>query len=103
MVESRGWNMPAARSVATSQMIDAAATSHGQSTYQTPVGFKYIGQLIREEARRLGSMIEQILLFSAGKQNTGRYNLQPVDIVSVVEGVLHDTASAIASAGMTNP
>ena len=54
IVESRGWNMPAARSVATSQMMDAAATSHGQSTYQTPVGFKYIGQLIREDKIAMG-------------------------------------------------
>ncbi|HME12657.1 MAG TPA: hypothetical protein VKF79_07345 [Candidatus Acidoferrum sp.] len=54
MVESRGWNLPAARSVATSQMIDAAAKSRGQTTYQTPVGFKYIGQLIREDKIALG-------------------------------------------------
>jgi phosphoglucomutase len=54
IVESRGWNMPAARSVATSQMMDAAAKSHGQSTYQTPVGFKYIGQLIREDKIAMG-------------------------------------------------
>jgi phosphoglucomutase len=54
LVESRGWNMPAARSVATSQMIDAAAKAKGQSTYQTPVGFKYIGQLIREDKIALG-------------------------------------------------
>jgi phosphoglucomutase len=54
LVESRGWNMPAARSVATSQMIDAAAKLHSQSTYQTPVGFKYIGQLIREDKIALG-------------------------------------------------
>lgn len=54
MVESRGWNLPAARSVATSQMIDAAARSRGQSTFQTPVGFKYIGQLIREDRIALG-------------------------------------------------
>jgi signal transduction histidine kinase len=59
------------------------------------------GQLIRGEARRLASMVEQILLFSAGKQNTARYNLQPVDIISVIEGVLRDTAPALASAGMT--
>jgi signal transduction histidine kinase len=59
------------------------------------------GQLIRGEARRLASMVEQILLFSAGKQNTARYNLQPVDMVSVIEGVLRDTAPAIASAGIT--
>jgi phosphoglucomutase len=54
LVESRGWNMPAARSVATSQMIDAAAKLHSQSTYQTSVGFKYIGQLIREDKIALG-------------------------------------------------
>src|SRR5712675_86858 len=54
LVESRKWNMPAARSVATSQMIDAAAKVHGQTTYQTPVGFKYIGQLIREDKIALG-------------------------------------------------
>ena len=54
LVETRGWKMPAARSVATSQMIDAAAKARGQSTYQTPVGFKYIGQLIREDKIALG-------------------------------------------------
>src|SRR6202035_688851 len=42
LVESRAWKLPAARSVATSQMIDTVAQSHKQTTYQTPVGFKYI-------------------------------------------------------------
>ena len=54
LVETRKWNMPAARSVATTQMIDAAAKSHGQTVHQTPVGFKYIGQLIREDKIALG-------------------------------------------------
>lgn len=54
LVETRGWRLPAARSVATTQMVDAVAKSHGQSAYQTPVGFKYIGQLIREDKIALG-------------------------------------------------
>ena len=54
LVETRKWKMPAARSVATTQMIDAVAKSHGQTAYQTPVGFKYIGQLIREDKIALG-------------------------------------------------
>ena len=54
LVETRGWKMAAARSVATTEMIDAAAKSHGQKTHQTPVGFKYIGQLIREDKIALG-------------------------------------------------
>jgi phosphoglucomutase len=54
LVETRGWKMPAARSVATTQMIDAVGKSHGQTTHQTPVGFKYIGQLIREDKIAMG-------------------------------------------------
>ena len=54
LVETRNWRMPAARSVATTQLIDAAANSYGQKTYQTPVGFKYIGQLIREDKIAMG-------------------------------------------------
>src|SRR5712664_1357882 len=54
LVETRKWNMPAARSVATTQMIDAAAKFHSQTIHQTPVGFKYIGQLIREDKIALG-------------------------------------------------
>jgi phosphoglucomutase len=54
LVETRGWKMPPARSVATSQLLDAAAHSNGQTTHQTPVGFKYIGQLVREDKIALG-------------------------------------------------
>ncbi|HYA61662.1 MAG TPA: phosphoglucomutase/phosphomannomutase family protein [Candidatus Sulfotelmatobacter sp.] len=54
LVETRGWKMSAARSVASTQMVDAVAKSHGQTTYQTPVGFKYIGQLIREDKIAFG-------------------------------------------------
>jgi phosphoglucomutase len=54
LFETRGWRMPAARSVATTEMIDAVGKVHGQPTYQTPVGFKYIGQLIREDKIALG-------------------------------------------------
>ena len=54
LVESRGWKMPAGRSVATTQMVDGVAKFHGQTAYQTPVGFKYIGQLVREDKIALG-------------------------------------------------
>jgi alpha-D-glucose phosphate-specific phosphoglucomutase len=54
LIETRGWKMPAARSVATTEMIDAVAKAYGQTTYQTPVGFKYIGQLIREDKITMG-------------------------------------------------
>src|SRR5260370_22341910 len=47
LVETRNWKMPAARSVATTQMIDALAKSHAQTGHQTPVGFTYLGHPLR--------------------------------------------------------
>src|ERR1700686_2049005 len=54
IVETRGWKMPAARSVATSHLMDAVAEHHGTTVYQTPVGFKYIGELIEQDKIALG-------------------------------------------------
>ncbi len=54
LVESRGWKLGAGRSVATSHFIDAAARLHGQKVVQTPVGFKYIGELIEQDKIALG-------------------------------------------------
>ena len=46
LVESRGWNNGVAKSVATTNLINALAKTHGVELYETPVGFKYIGELI---------------------------------------------------------
>ena len=54
LIESRGWNLDAARSVATSHLLDAVAARHGRKVRETPVGFKYIGQLILQDAIVLG-------------------------------------------------
>jgi phosphomannomutase len=42
------------RSVATTHLIDAVAKYHNVPVYQTPVGFKYIGELIKEDKIALG-------------------------------------------------
>lgn len=43
-----------ARSVATSHLIDAVAKKHGVPVYETPVGFKYIGELISQNKLVIG-------------------------------------------------
>ena len=42
------------RSVATTHLMDAVATYHHVPLYQTPVGFKYIGELIKQDKIALG-------------------------------------------------
>jgi len=54
LIETRGWRLPAARSVATTQLLDAVARHHGVTVYETPVGFKYVGELIKQDKIALG-------------------------------------------------
>jgi phosphoglucomutase len=54
LVESRGWKNGVAKSVATTNLINAIALARGVELYETPVGFKYIGELIMQDKIAIG-------------------------------------------------
>jgi phosphoglucomutase len=54
LAESRGWTEGLARSVATSHLIDRVAKERGLQLHETPVGFKFIGELINRDQIILG-------------------------------------------------
>ena len=54
LVESRGWKNGVGKSVATTNLINALAKHHGVELYETPVGFKYIGELIKQDKIAIG-------------------------------------------------
>jgi len=54
LIETRGWSGGAARSVATSHFLDAVARNHQRELHETPVGFKYIGELIKADRIVIG-------------------------------------------------
>jgi phosphoglucomutase len=54
LVESRGWKNGVAKSVATTNLINALADAHKVELHETPVGFKYIGELIKQDKITIG-------------------------------------------------
>lgn len=46
LTQSRGWKGGVARSVATTHLLDRVAALHGLALHETPVGFKFIGDLL---------------------------------------------------------
>src|SRR3954470_8744034 len=54
LVETRGWKNGVAKSVATTNMINALAEHHKVELHETPVGFKYIGELIKQDKIAIG-------------------------------------------------
>jgi len=54
LVESRGWKNGVGKSVATTNLINALAEKHKIELHETPVGFKYIGELIKADKILIG-------------------------------------------------
>ena len=54
LVETRGWRNGVAKSVATTNCINALAEYYKIQLYETPVGFKYIGELIDQDKIAIG-------------------------------------------------
>jgi phosphoglucomutase len=54
LIRRKGESGDAARSVATSHFVDAVAAHHGFTVRETPVGFKYIGEFIRDNEIVIG-------------------------------------------------
>ncbi|MFB3895543.1 MAG: phosphoglucomutase/phosphomannomutase family protein [bacterium] len=54
LIESRGWDGAVVRTIATTRLIDAIAKQQGIKVYETPVGFKYIGELMTQSQIIIG-------------------------------------------------
>lgn len=54
LLNTRQWRGPICRSVATTHMLDKIANRNGMPVIETPVGFKYIGEALREKGCILG-------------------------------------------------
>ncbi len=54
LVQTRSWRTGVAKSVATTNLINALAEHHKIPLYETPVGFKYIGELINQDKIVIG-------------------------------------------------
>ncbi|HEV8309104.1 MAG TPA: phosphoglucomutase/phosphomannomutase family protein [Methylomirabilota bacterium] len=54
LLRHRKWRGGVARSVATTHLLDALAAAYGCPLHETPVGFKYVGELITQGAAIFG-------------------------------------------------
>jgi phosphoglucomutase len=54
LLQTRGWKKGVGKSVATTNMLNALAEKNGVELHETPVGFKYIGELIKNDKITIG-------------------------------------------------
>ena len=77
LVETRGWKNGVAKSVATTNLINALADHHKVQLYETPVGFKYIGELINEDKIAIGGEESRRTHHPRSRSREGRRHRRP--------------------------
>lgn len=90
LVETRGWKNGVGKSVVTTNMVNALADHHKVELHETPVGFKYIGELIKQDRIAIG-----------GEESAGlsiRYHVPEKD--GVLAGLLCCEAVAARKKGL---
>ncbi len=82
-------------------VIGSAAENIADGIIDDKTKLKRYGAAIRDQARHLTQLVEQILQFAATRQNGYNYNLSQVDPAEVVKLALKDSDELIRSAGFT--
>ena len=80
-------------------VINSAAENLADGVVDDPQQMREYGGMIREQGRRLERMVDEVLLFAAGKFDSAGYELAPVEIARVVKESLDFSEPMLRAAG----
>jgi signal transduction histidine kinase len=82
-------------------VISSAADNIAHGVVEGKQQLAQYGTVIRNQARQLSGLVEQILLFAATGQGRQRYDLRPLEIPELIEAALASTRELVQSAQFT--
>jgi signal transduction histidine kinase len=82
-------------------VINSAAENLADGVVDDPQQMREYGGMIREQGRRLERMVDEVLLFAAGKFDRAGIELGPVEIGEIVKQSLEVSEPALRAAGFS--
>jgi signal transduction histidine kinase len=82
-------------------IINTAAENLADGVVENPEQMQEYGGLIRGQGRRLERLIDEVLLYTAGRFGLGGYELQPVEVAPIVAQGLIASEAHLREAGFT--
>lgn len=62
-------------------------------------GLHKYGTILQNQSRRMGRLVDEILLFASTEDRSNRYVLQPLQVTSILDAIVTSTEGAIHGAG----
>ena len=82
-------------------VINTAAENLADGVVENAAQMQEYGGLIRAQGHRLGRLVDEVLLFTAGRFGLSGYDLEPVDVASIVTQSLSTAETNLHDAGFT--
>jgi signal transduction histidine kinase len=82
-------------------VINSAAENLMDGVVEGPSEIKEYGGMIRDQGRRLEQLVDEVLLFAAGRSERTGYDLRPVEIGPIVKHSLASAEPMLRDAGFT--
>lgn len=82
-------------------VINSAAENIVDGVVEGPAQVQEYGAMIREQGRRLERLVDEVLLFAAGRFGKSGYELRPTEIAPLLEQTLAGSETMLRDAGFT--
>jgi signal transduction histidine kinase len=82
-------------------VINSAAENIVDGVVEGPAQVQEYGTMIREQGRRLERLVDEVLLFAAGRFGRSGYDLRPTEVVPILEQSLAGSEAILRDAGFT--
>jgi len=82
-------------------VINSAAENIVDGVVESPAQVREYGAMIREQGRRLERLVDEVLLFAAGRFGRSGYDLRPIEVVPILEQSLAASEAMLRDAGFT--
>lgn len=82
-------------------VINSAAENIVDGVVEEPAQVQEYGAMIREQGRRLERLVDEVLLFAAGRFGKSGFDLRPTEIAPLLEQTLAGSETMLRDAGFT--
>ena len=82
-------------------VINTAAENLADGVVEDAAQMQEYGGLIRAQGRRLSRLVDEVLLFTAGRFGLSGYKLEPIDVASIIAQSMSTSAANLRDAGFT--
>jgi signal transduction histidine kinase len=82
-------------------VINTAAENLADGVVENAGQMQEYGSLIRAQGQRLGRLVDEVLLFTAGRFGLAGYDLEPIDVAPIVFQSLSTSEANLHDAGFT--